>query len=904
MKYAFLSAVLALFPVFAAPEVHTLPNGLTVITEEMDYTRSVAVVVQYRVGARNETDSLAGISHFTEHMLFNGTPSMPNTTFWQIVKKNGGMANGGTGEDHTTYYLNFPAGRLAEALAIESDRMRNCPMDSATVADEIGVVMDEWRLGQDSPDQAIWQAMSGIMHPEHPYRRPVIGYGETISAYTAPEVRDYYDTWYQPGNAVLVIAGDIDSGEVMELVEEYFGGIPEGYAPELNLPGDPALGGPVRQELVFPAESARLMIGFQGPGQTSPDIPALDFIAAYLSSGRTSWLENTLVLPGMASGAWAYAPGSIDPSPFAITAVLQEGADPDSVESIVLEELELLSTSLLDEETLDGIKRRFEAGQILSSDSPVGVAWQRAYYWNLAGDPLYHEKYLESFSALTAEDIRDAAARYFSPENRATVVLLPGGGDPAAATGGDIHRELAPPDDLDWEGLAITPGDLAPPEESASEGVSRFTLENGLTLLVREDHTFPIVELVFSFPMGDRRNPPELAGLAALTGETMLGGTAELDRPSFHGRLENVGAGIRIIPGDAFTTGNVWGLSRDAEILFTSAADVLIRPAMRSGDFEAARSRAAGRVRTSMEDPMGMVFSRAAGVIETETSARTVTLESLERITAGDVRECRRICARPSETVIAVVGDITPERALELVGADFSAWTDPEEEVPEPAEYGFRNVAGDTMTVYIPGRIQASAAVMCPAPGLDSPDEPAFDMASRILGAGISSRLGRYIREQQGLAYAVWGYSDAQYTGLRNTAVFTAVYATGASLNTRALRSVQNECERLAGEGVEEIELQVEQSRAMGSHALSFDTYGDLAEYLARVESAGLPLDWDVQRLRLISGLAPEDVRRAAGRYFTGKWFVFAAGGIGGDLEPVGGPPAEGSAAGGGSPAP
>ncbi len=221
-----------------------------------------------------------------------------------------------------------------------------------------------------------------------------------------------------------------------------------------------------------------------------------------------------------------------------------------------------------------------------------------------------------------------------------------------------------------------------------------------------------------------------------------------------------------------------------------------------------------------------------------------------------------------------------PERALELAELNFSGWSEPEEDLPSPEEYGFREVPGDTAAVSIPGRIQAAAAVMCPAPGLNSPDEPAFDMASRILGSGISSRLGRYIREQQGLAYAVWGYSDAQYTGLGSTAVFTAAYATGAPMNTRALRSVQNECERLAREGVEEIELLVEQSRSMGAHALNFDTYGDLAEYLARVESMGLPLDWD---LRGSGGRGTRAGRRPERRraVLPGRWFVFSAGGIG-----------------------
>lgn len=883
--FAVLLATAAMSP--AAPVMTVLDNGLTVITEEMDYTRSVAVVVLYKVGARNETADLAGVSHFTEHMLFNGTPDMPHTRFWQIVQKNGGSANAGTGQDNTIYHLHFPASRLEDALAIESDRMRNCPMDSATVAAEIGVVLDEWRLGEDSPDGAIWRRATELMHPVHPYGRPVIGYQETISGFTRQTVKAYYDTWYQPGNAALVIVGDIDNDAALSMAKSYFENIPGVPVPGLDLPHDPPLNGPLREAFSFPSESERIQLCFQACEQLHPDMAPLSFIASYLSSGRTSWLENNIVLTGLASAAGATAPWSIDASSFRIHASVQEGVSPDSVEGLILQELHRLSTELLDQETMDGIKRRFLASEIISADNPLDVAWRRAYYWHLSGDPMYRDRFLDRISALTPEAVRDAASRYFVPERMLSVRMSPGGGAPSASGDPDPHRELAPPEDLSWEGLVISREDLAVPEASVSEGVRRFTLENGIRLLVREDSTFPIVEIVFTFPMGNRRTTPDRAGLAQLTAETMLGGTLELDRRAFHGRLEEIGAGTWLRTNSSYSTGNTFGLSSDADILFMSTADLLTRPALREDDFLAARARMAGRLLMSREQPMGRVFSEAETVLEGEASAFVTTQETLDGISVQSVRDFYGQCARPSETVIAVVGDITPERALEAARLHFGGWTEPEGETPPLREYSFRDVPGDTIAVSIPGRIQSATAVMCPAPGLSSPDEPAFSVAARLLGAGISSRLGRYIREQQGLAYAVWGFSDAASSGLVHSARFTAMYSTANSMNLRALQSTVNECRRLALEGVPETELLVEQSRSAGSHALSYDTYGDLAGYLAMVETMGLGLDRDVERLRLITALTPDDVQRAAARYLTGAWFVYSAGGIGEDLMPL-----------------
>lgn len=886
--FCLLLLVCAIQVLSADPVVYTLDNGLTVVLEEMHYSPTVAVVTRYNVGARYETDEITGISHFVEHMLFNGTHNISGLRFWQIAKKNGGQANGFTGNDFTTYYLYFPATALEEALLIESDRMRNCLMDSAGIAQEIGVVMDEWRISDDSPDRAISFEANSVFYGEHPYSRTVLGTSEAIAAYDRQKVTDYYNTWYQPGNATLTIVGDFNQDDVMQLVEQYFGGIPYSDIPSLVLDDREPFDGPFRLEMDFPAETDRVLFYFDGCRRDDPDLPALTLLAYYLGRGRISWFERNLVTPGIATVAWASTPRGMDTSPFTISAVPAEGVSIDSLIAIIEVEMYNLAETPIDSTEFDTVRNYIQCSEVMNENNPLDRALAITFSQSMQGDPLAHQKLREEIMFLTLEEVRAVAAKYFTPDRLLIAVLNAQEGATAARHAPtDGISDIEVPEITDWEGLNLNYEALIVPEYSVSHGTQRFELNNGFTLLVKEDHSFPIIEMMITFPMGDRRAEQDLSGISSITAEVMLHGTDELDQTAFHARLAEKGSTTWLQSYNSFTMGNVYGHSDYADLYFTSLSDLLIRPAMRIEDFRKVQDRMIAINVMQNERPFTRAFSNIDGILLEEGGSRSVDSTTLTNIDLTDVESWLETCARPDGAILAVVGDITSERALELTEQYFGGWENPSSALPAAEDYIFSSCPGDTIVETIEGRVQASAVIACPAPKALSPDYIPFSTMCQILGSGISSRMGRNIRETQGLAYSVGCWVDGPASGTPTGTRFQTYFSTGAPMVERALEAAIYECNRIASGGVEELELLLQQYRSIGRNALTFEDYDSVARFLVIQETLGLPLDQDITDLEAILALSPEIIREVAVKYFTGKWFISIAGGIDKQMQPL-----------------
>lgn len=867
------------------PSVTVLDNGLTVILQEMHYAPTVAVVVIYDVGSRNETDDIAGISHFLEHMMFNGTPTMPGPRFWQLVQRNGGQANGGTGSDMTSYFLYMPAGSLEEALAIESDRMANLRLDPAEISQEIGVVTDEWRLHQDSPVNALFEAADSIYYGDTPYSMSSAGTSEAIAALDSAKVSDYYRTWYAPGNAVLAVVGDFESAVALQSIERMFGPIPAGNTPDIEFEEAPPLAGRSEVTVEFPAEADRMLIYFDGCNRIDPDFPALVALASYLGSGRNSWLQENLITTGLVTEAWASSPWNTGVGPFVVSLQPAPGVSLDSLESLVCDEILRLTREPLDPDRLGIITGYYAGRQVMNENNPLRVAMQLAFSMTETGDPLAHRRLSENVTALTPEQVMDVASRHFAPDRMVVAVLRAQPGGTGVETPVEGASDIEVPQVTDWDGLDLDPEGLVVPERSVSEGTVRYELENGLTLLVKEDHSFPILEIMVAVPMGDCRTSDDNSGITGLAAETMQWGADGMSQGDFSSRLMRTGGGIWLSPTTEFTLGNCYGPSGNAALYIESLADLLMRPNLLEEDFEQVRDRMVEEYRLVCEDPRSLASSRLGSVMFEEGSVWDPDTATIAGVDYTEMVDWYRLCVRPQGSIIAVVGDISPETALELVEENFGEWSNPDEPLPPSQQLVFRQGPGETRVESIEGRMEAAVYFGCEAPAYGSPDYQAFRMMANILGGGISSRMGMNLRETQGLTYAVGAYVNSAINS--SPSVFLTFFMTGAPFASRALEAAQQECARIAGEGVLEEELILRQYKDIGSHAVGYDTYEALARYLATSESLGLPLDRDIVNLRAIVALDVDDIREVAARYFTGEWFVSAAGGIGEDLQPL-----------------
>jgi len=420
----------ARFPVTEA----TLDNGLRVLIQEDPRNPIVAVQIFYRVGSRNELPGATGLAHFLEHMMFKGTPTHGRGEISRLIELNGGRDNAFTTKDMTGYHVSIAADRLDLVLGLEADRMRNLLLAPAEIDSERKVVMEERRTRiDDDPEGVVYEAMSSIAFLAHPYRWPIIGWMSDIARINPGELRAFYETYYRPNNAILVIAGDVKAPAALAQVRRHFGPIPRGATPAPVTALEPDQSD--ERRVIVRKEAAQLPvvnIAWHVPNFRSEDAPALELLSTLLSEGRASRLYRHLVYDKrMALGAGGeYSYSSLDPTLFWFFATLLPGQSPESVEQALLAEVEQLKKEPVPAEELTRARNQIEASFVWEQDSVFTRAsvlgrFEMLGSWRMLDD------FLPKVRAVTAADLQRVAQRYFPLDRKNVSILLPA--EPATA---------------------------------------------------------------------------------------------------------------------------------------------------------------------------------------------------------------------------------------------------------------------------------------------------------------------------------------------------------------------------------------------------------------------------------------------------------------------------------------
>lgn len=406
----------------------TLDNGLRVLVQEDPRNPIVTVQLLYRVGSRNERPGATGLAHFLEHLMFKGTPTRGRGEISRLVELNGGRENAFTTKDMTGYYVSIAADRLDLVLEIEADRMRNLLLDPAEIDSERKVVMEERRSrAEDDPDGLVYEAMNSLAFKAHPYRWPIIGWMADIARINRTELRAFYDTYYVPNNAILVIAGDVKAADALALARKRFGPIPRGATPSPVTAVEP----PQIDErrLVVRKDGAQLPmvnIGWHVPNHTSADAPALELLSTILSEGRSSRLYQRLVYEKRmvlgAGGEYSYS--SLDPALFWFFATPLPGQTPESVEQALLAEVERLKQEVVPDEELQRARNQIEASFVWQQDSVFSRASVLGRF-ELLGSWRLLDDFLPRLRAVTAADLQRVARLYFPVDRKNVSILLP-----------------------------------------------------------------------------------------------------------------------------------------------------------------------------------------------------------------------------------------------------------------------------------------------------------------------------------------------------------------------------------------------------------------------------------------------------------------------------------------------
>ena len=410
------------------PVIETrLANGLTLLTQEARGAPIATFWVWYRVGSRNEVPGHTGASHWVEHMLFKGTDRFPKGVADKSVAGCGGIRNGMTWLDYTTYYETVPSEHIALAVAIEADRMENARFLDAEVASERGVVISEREGSENQPGYALYEAVTSAAYRLHSYGRPVVGFKHDLRTMSRDDLHGFYRRHYVPGNAVAVAIGDFDGEAVRELVDREFGAIRAGEPAIYEPPEEPAQEGERRVTVRRPGPVPLFSCVYHVPAADHPDTPAIWMLGAVLGAGRSSRLYVNLVATGLASSAGAGSSETLDPHLFRVSATVRADVEPARVEEAALDVVARIARDGVADEELGKVRRQFRAGHVFGTEGVTSQARSLGSS-EMAGSWRRAETYLEDLDRVTTEDVRRACATYLVEKNRTVGWFLPEGG--------------------------------------------------------------------------------------------------------------------------------------------------------------------------------------------------------------------------------------------------------------------------------------------------------------------------------------------------------------------------------------------------------------------------------------------------------------------------------------------
>lgn len=424
LLFVFGAAVMAQTP-GEEIQTFTLDNGMKFILAPDHTIPNASLYIFWRVGSRNEVPGITGLSHFFEHMMFNGAQKYGPKEFDRVMEANGGANNAYTSENVTVYTDWFPANKLEIMFDLEADRIGHLALDDKMIESERGVVLSERITSlENSPWDLLEEQVRGAAFLAHPYRWSVIGYESDIKNWQKSDLQKYFETYYAPNNGVVVLVGDLKLSEVKQLAQKYFAPIPAQKPPRPVHTQEPPQMGEKRIMVHKDVATPYLMIVYHVPETKSEDYYTLDLLNSILSSGRTSRLYRALVDEKMlATGIFTNYPMAFDPTLFFINALCNQGVFEGQLEEAIYEEIDKIIQSGVTEAELQKVKNNILVDFYRTLETINGKANTIGTYELFFGDYRKFFAAAEDYQKVTPADIQRVAAKYFIKTNRTVGIL-------------------------------------------------------------------------------------------------------------------------------------------------------------------------------------------------------------------------------------------------------------------------------------------------------------------------------------------------------------------------------------------------------------------------------------------------------------------------------------------------
>lgn len=808
-------------------------NGLRVVLVENRFVPVVAVCVVYHVGSRNEGAGQTGATHLLEHLLFKGSTNFnPDNgrPIARVMERVGAAFNATTWLDRTNYFETLPAEQIELALEVEADRMRGALLRPEDLATELTVVRNELERGENDPFETLLKESFATAYREHPYRHPTIGWRHDVEHATIATLRTFYDTFYYPDNASLIVVGAFDRKNLLAGIARYFGPLPASPRPIPSVvTQESAQLGERRFVIRRRGEVGWVALSWHAPAAAHPDTPALAVLADALGGGVTSRLYQRLVETNLCLDVQAVAWQLRDPGLFQLFATLSPGVEHAAVEAIMREEVQGAARGVTAAE-LTRAKTQVEAHTAYHRDSPgqVAAALTEAM---AAVDWRFYTEYLRQIRTVSRDDVARAAAASLHDDNLSVGLFVPSdGGEP----GGGAIPLVGP------QPCRLKPRIL--------DGAQEILYQDGAQAVILPRRGNPTVSIYGTLLAGHGMVPASQWTAASLLPDVLERGTVARDRMAIARYLEDRGIEFGIStesfnPLEVTFSGRC--LSRRLQGFLELLVEILRAPAFPEEELEKARQQRLGELQQSREETFQRAweaFSQLAYPPGHPWAMRSFEerRRGLESVRREDLAAVHRGLYGPRGLILAVVGQLDPDHVATVIDLALAGWRGgaapplQQRRLPSAAAPGeARVVMADKPNVDV---------VLGHPGGLRRRDEDfvAAQLGNAVLGhSTLSSRLGSRLRDREGLTYGV--ISRFFGAGLLD-GPWAVAFSVSPQRLEHAVAAVREELERFCVEGPSEEELEEQRQAFAGSYRVSLATPAGLARELARLFRHGLPL--------------------------------------------------------------
>ncbi|MES2780494.1 MAG: pitrilysin family protein [Bacteroidota bacterium] len=863
-----------------------LPNGMTVIVHEDHSDPIVHVDVTYHVGSARETPGKSGFAHFFEHMMFQGSDHVADEEHFKIVQGAGGDMNGTTNRDRTNYFETLPKNYLETALWLESDRMgfllnavtqKKFEVQRSTVKNEKGQNVDNRPYGR------LDEYKNQILYPaNHPYSWSTIGYVEDLDRVSVEDLKNFFMRWYGPNNASLVVAGDINTQDVLKLSMKYFGSIPRG--PEVRKQRvDPVL----LPDNVYANYGDNIVlpltyVTYPSVANYHPDEAALDVLASVLGNGNNSILYKNFVKSEKAIQAFAQNPCSELAGEFTIGALSFPGNDVD-MEALIKQTLEEFNKTGVSDDDMSRAKAQFEANYVQSMESVAGKASALAQ-WNylLPNKPMNVKDEIARYNKVTKEDVMRVFRQYIYGKNAAIVNVWAKKKDPDAKEGEKAKEETKAvtssgkaSTELEYKGLTykkpVDNFDRSQKPEIASAvapvvpSMYRATFDNGLKVIGSSSSEVPFVSMILTVKGGNNAMADDLgkSGLAALTASMMGESTQNHTSEQFANELEKLGSSINFNATRDAVTMTVNAPKKNLDATLKLVEEKLLRPKFTAEDFKLIQKQTAEGInaeRVNAADQANKAYARLLYGKSILAEPVNGTIKNIRGMGVKDVQSFYDKFFSPSVSNLVVVGDITEAEIMPKLGF-LKTWAKKEVMLPPVIA---APVPITQTQIYIVDKYKAAQSELRVGYRALPYDYNGKFFKSTVmnfpLGGNFNSRLNLNLREDKGFTYGIRG----GFQGTKAYGSFTVSAGVRATSTDSSLKEIFYELNKYRETGISQEELSYTKKALSQGDALRYETPFDKAIFLGQIARYDLPVDYISQQNSILQAITKAEVDELA----------------------------------------